>query len=63
MLPISSDRPPVLTPKELTLAAASENGNGTNGSAISGNGNGQALGYSPNGGTGELPGSSSTGDE
>ena len=60
---LPSDRPPVLTPKELTLAAASENGSGTNGSAISGNGNGQALGFNPNGGTSELPGSSSTGDE
>ncbi len=60
---LPSDRPPVLTPKELTLAAASENGSGTNGSAISGNGNGPALGYNPNGGTSELPGSSSTGDE
>jgi cell division protease FtsH len=60
---LPSDRPPVLTPKELTLAAASENGSGANGSAISGNGNGQALGFNPNGGTSELPGSSSTGDE
>jgi cell division protease FtsH len=60
---LPSDRPPVLTPKELTLAAASENGNGTNGSAISGNGNGQALGYTPNGATGELPESPTTGNE
>jgi len=62
---LPSDQPPVRTPKELSLAATSENGNGTNGSAISGNGsgNGQALGFNPNGGTSELPGSSSTGDE
>ena len=60
-----SDRPPVLTPKELALAAASD----PNGSAITGNangngtGNGQALGYNPNGGTGDLPGSTPAGDE
>jgi cell division protease FtsH len=59
---LPSDRPPVLTPKELALAAASDNG--SSGPAINGNGNGQAIGgYSPNGGTGELPGSPATGDE
>jgi cell division protease FtsH len=59
---LPSDRPPVLTPKELALAAASDNG--SSGPAISGNGNGQAIGgYSPNGGTGELPGAPATGDE
>jgi cell division protease FtsH len=60
---LPSDRPPVLTPKELALAAASDSGNGPNGSAVAGHGNGQALGYSPNGGTGELPGAPATGDE
>ena len=63
---LPSDRPPVLTPKELALAAASDNGSAANGSAINGGtGNGQALGggYSPNGGPGELPGSPATGDE
>jgi cell division protease FtsH len=58
---LPSDRPPVLTPKELALAAASDNG--SNGSAVTGNGNGPALGYNPNGGTGELPGSKPAGDE
>jgi cell division protease FtsH len=58
---LPSDRPPVLTPKELALAAASDNG--SNGSAVTGNGNGPALGYNPNGGTGELPGSAPAGDE
>jgi len=47
---IPSDRPPVQTPKELALAAASD---GKNGSAVQGNG--QAIGYAPNGGSGELP--------
>jgi cell division protease FtsH len=55
---LPSDRPPVLTPKELALAAASDTGNG---SAIAANG--QALGYSPNGESGELPGAPATGDE
>ena len=41
---LPSDRPPVLTPKELALAAASD---GKNGAAIQGNG--QALGYAPAG--------------
>ncbi|HXP54223.1 MAG TPA: ATP-dependent zinc metalloprotease FtsH, partial [Streptosporangiaceae bacterium] len=62
---LPSDRPPVLTPKELALAAASDS-NGANGSAIAGNGsngNGQGLGYNPNGSTGELPGAPATGDE
>ncbi len=62
---LPSDRPPVLTPKELALSAASDNG--SNGSAVTGNGNGTspALGYNPtpNGGTGELPGSTPAGDE
>jgi cell division protease FtsH len=53
---LPSDRPPVLTPKELALAAASD---GKNGSAIQGNG--QALGYSPNRGSGELPRGTGTG--
>jgi cell division protease FtsH len=53
---VPSDRPPVLTPKELALAAASD---GKNGSAIQGNG--QALGYSANGGAGELPSGTGTG--
>jgi cell division protease FtsH len=57
---IPSDRPPVLTPKELALSATSE-ANGSNGSAS--NGNGQALGYNPAGSAGELPGSPATGDE
>src|SRR6201996_36507 len=59
---LPSDRPPVLTPKELALAASA---NGSNGSAVTGNGNGSgpALGYNPNGGTGELPGSTPAGDE
>ena len=60
---LPSDRPPVLTPKELALAAASD----PNGSAITGNangtGNGQALGYNPNGGTSDLPGSTPASDE
>jgi cell division protease FtsH len=60
---LPSDRPPVLTPKELALAAASDSSNGANGSAITGNGNGQSLGYNRGGGTGELPGSPATGDE
>ena len=47
---LPSDRPPVQTPKELALAAASDS---KNGSAIQGNG--QAIGYAPNGGSGELP--------
>ena len=51
---LPSDRPPVLTPKELALTAAGHQDTRqratANGSAISGNGNGsQALGYSPNG--------------
>src|ERR1700754_2032880 len=38
---LPSDRPPVLTPKELALSAASDNGsNGPNASAVTGNGNG-----------------------
>ena len=53
---LPSDRPPVLTPKELALAATSD---GKNGAAIQGNG--QALGYAPNGGSGELPSRSSAG--
>jgi cell division protease FtsH len=57
---LPSDRPPVLTPKELALSATSE-ANGSSGSAS--NGNGQALGYNPNGSVGELPGASATGDE
>jgi cell division protease FtsH len=60
---LPSDRPPVLTPKELALAAASDGSNGANGSAITGNGNGQSLGFNRGGGTGELPGSPATGDE
>jgi cell division protease FtsH len=52
---LPSDRPPVLTPKELALAAASD---GKSGPAIQGNG--QAPGYSPNGGS-ELPGGTGTG--
>jgi cell division protease FtsH len=60
---LPSDRPPVLTPKELALAAASDSSNGANGSAITGNGSGQSLGYNRGGGTGELPGSPATGDE
>ncbi len=47
---LPSDRPPVQTPKELALAAASD---GKNGSAVQGIG--QAIGYAPNGGSGELP--------
>ena len=47
---LPSDLPPVQTPKELALAAASDS---KNGSAIQGNG--QAIGYAPNGGSGELP--------
>jgi cell division protease FtsH len=47
---LPSDRPPVQTPKELALAATSDS---KNGSAIQGNG--QAVGYAPNGGSGELP--------
>ena len=58
---LPSDQPPVLTPKELALAATSENG--SSGSAITGNANGSALGYNPNGGTGELPGSTPSVDE
>jgi cell division protease FtsH len=58
---LPSDRPPVLTPKELALAATSDNGSSS--SAITGNGNGSALGYNPNGGTGELPGSTPSGDD
>jgi cell division protease FtsH len=53
---LPSDRPPVLTPKELALAAASD---GKNGSAIQGNG--QAPGYSRSGGSNELPGGSGAG--
>jgi cell division protease FtsH len=66
---LPSDRPPVLTPKELALAAASDsNGtsgtNGTNGTAIGGNGNGQAHGGSSwSSGTDELPGTPTSGDE
>ena len=59
---LPSDRPPVLTPKELALAASESNGsNGSSSPAI--NGSGQALGYNPNGSSGELPGSPATGDE
>jgi cell division protease FtsH len=53
---LPSDRPPVLTPKELALAAASD---GKNGTAVPGNG--QALGYAPSGGSGELPSGSGAG--
>ena len=53
---LPSDRPPVLTPKELALAAASDS---KNGAAIQGNG--QALGYTSNGGPGELPGGPAAG--
>ncbi|HEX4257020.1 MAG TPA: ATP-dependent zinc metalloprotease FtsH [Streptosporangiaceae bacterium] len=62
---LPSDRPPVLTPKELALAASDNGSNGPNASAVTGNGNGTgpALGYSPNGGTGELPGATPAGDE
>jgi cell division protease FtsH len=42
---LPSDRPPVLTPKELALAAASDNKNG-----VAVQGNGQALGYAAPGG-------------
>ena len=53
---LPSDRPPVLTPKELALATASD---GKNGTAIQGNG--QAIGYAPNGGSAELPGGTGPG--
>jgi cell division protease FtsH len=53
---LPSDRPPVLTPKELALAAASDS---KNGAAIQGNG--QALGYTSNGVPGELPGGPAAG--
>jgi cell division protease FtsH len=53
---LPSDRPPVLTPKELALAATSD---GKNGSAIQGNG--QALGYSRSGGSNELSGATGAG--
>jgi cell division protease FtsH len=56
---LPSDRPPVLTPKELALAAASDNG--SNGSG--GTGTGSALGYHATGGAGELPGTTPAGDE
>jgi cell division protease FtsH len=61
---LPSDRPPVLTPKELALAAASDS-NGANGSAIAGNGtsNGQGLGHNRGSGPGELPGTPAKGDE
>jgi cell division protease FtsH len=55
---LPSDRPPVLTPKELALAAASDK----NGIAVQGNG--QALGYVPDGGNGDhgsAPGGSAGG--
>jgi cell division protease FtsH len=55
---LPSDRPPVLTPKELALAAASDK----NGMAVQGNG--QAIGYVPDGGNGGLgpaPGGSAGG--
>ena len=55
---LPSDRPPVLTPKELALAATSDK----NGIAVQGNG--QALGYVPDNGNGErgpAPGGSGTG--
>jgi cell division protease FtsH len=44
---LPSDRPPVLTPKELALAAASDNKNG-----VAVQGNGQALGYAAPSGPG-----------
>jgi cell division protease FtsH len=55
---LPSDRPPVLTPKELALAAASDK----NGMAVQGNG--QAIGYVPDNGNGErgsAPGGSAGG--
>jgi cell division protease FtsH len=52
---LPSDRPPVLTPKELALAAASDK----NGVAVQGNG--QALGYVPDGGNGGSAASGSVG--
>jgi cell division protease FtsH len=55
---LPSDRPPVLTPKELALAATSDK----NGMAVQGNG--QAVGYVPDSGNGDLgsvPGGSAGG--
>jgi ATP-dependent Zn protease len=45
---LPSDRPPVLSPKELALAAA-DGGGGTNGSNIALPANGQSFGFSPAG--------------
>ena len=52
---LPSDRPPVMSPKELALAAA--DGSAGNGMALPSNGpsNGQALGFDPRGGS-EEPG-------
>jgi cell division protease FtsH len=45
---LPSDRPPVLSPKELALAAA-DGGGGTNGSNMALPANGQSFGFSPAG--------------
>jgi cell division protease FtsH len=52
---LPSDRPPVMSPKELALAAA-DGGTGT-GLVLPANGpgNGQALGFDPRGGNGDEP--------
>jgi cell division protease FtsH len=53
---LPSDRPPILSPKELALAAADPNGNGSTAA------NGQSFGFSP-GGTGEPQDDVPAGDE
>jgi cell division protease FtsH len=55
---LPSDRPPVMSPKELALAAA-DGAAGTSGLALPNNGgpsNGQALGFDPRTGNGDEPG-------
>jgi cell division protease FtsH len=52
---LPSDRPPILSPKELALAAADGNGNGSTSGNSNGSGsavlpsNGQSFGFTPSG--------------
>ena len=59
---LPSDRPPILSPKELALAAADGNGNGSAAGNVTLPANGQSFGFSP-GGLGEPQDDVPSGDE
>jgi cell division protease FtsH len=50
---LPSDRPPILSPKELALAAADGNGNGSAPGNVTLPANGQSFGFNPGGSLGE----------